>query len=76
MAVHASRTMSEAVNDLQERRFTANFDLTEGIFHDVNSGRTFRAEELPPRSRQQARQDCTWLAPSPREEASASPPHR
>jgi hypothetical protein len=38
--------MTEAVNGLQERGFTANIELINGLFHDVNSGRTFRADEL------------------------------
>jgi hypothetical protein len=38
--------MTEAVNGLQARGFTANFELTNGLFHDVRSGRTFRADEL------------------------------
>jgi hypothetical protein len=46
MAVHAYRTMTEAVNALQDRGFTANFEFIDGLLHDLGNGRTFRADEL------------------------------
>jgi len=46
MTAYTYRTMTEAVNGLQERGFTANIELINGLFHDVNGGRTFRADEL------------------------------
>jgi hypothetical protein len=46
MAVHAYRTMTEAVNGLQDRGFTANFEFIDGLIHDVGSGQTFLADEL------------------------------
>lgn len=38
--------MTEAENGLQERGFTANIELINGLFHDVNGGRTFQPDEL------------------------------
>ena len=46
---HASKlytSMAEAIQGLMKRGFTANFEFLEKTFRDVDSGRTFRAEEL------------------------------
>ncbi|MGQ0696008.1 MAG: hypothetical protein ACT4OL_10600, partial [Nitrospiraceae bacterium] len=38
--------MIEAIEDLKKRGFTANFEFLNQAFQDVNSGRTFKADEL------------------------------
>jgi hypothetical protein len=38
--------MAEALQDLVKRGFTANFEFLDKTFRDVNSGRTFQAENL------------------------------
>jgi len=38
--------MAEAIQELMKRGFTANFEFLDEAFRDVNSGRTFQAEEL------------------------------
>ncbi len=38
--------MTEAVNGRRSRRFTTNIELTDGLFHDVNSRRTFQTHQL------------------------------
>jgi len=46
---HASKlytSMAEAIQELMKRGFTANFEFLDKSFRDVDSGRTFRAEEL------------------------------
>jgi alkylation response protein AidB-like acyl-CoA dehydrogenase len=46
---HAFRlytSMAEALQDLVKRGFTANFEFLDKTFRDVNSGRTFQAENL------------------------------
>jgi len=39
-------SMAEAIQELMKRGFTANFEFLDEAFRDVNSGRTFQAEEL------------------------------
>lgn len=46
MALPPYRTMSEAVQGLRERGFTANFEFLRNAFRDVSSGRTFQAKDL------------------------------
>ena len=36
----------EAIEGLRKRGFTANFEFLDHTFRDVESGRTFRADEL------------------------------
>ena len=38
--------MVEAIEGLKKRGFTANFEFLDHTFRDVESGRTFRADEL------------------------------
>ena len=38
--------MVEAIEGLRKRGFTANFEFLDHTFRDVESGRTFRADEL------------------------------
>ena len=38
--------MVEAIQDLKRREFTANFEFLAQSFRDVDSGRTFKANEL------------------------------
>jgi len=46
MSVNQYGTVTEALEDLARRGFTANFEYLDGAFTVVDSGRTFRAEEL------------------------------
>jgi hypothetical protein len=46
MTAYIYRPMTKAVKGLQERGFTANIELIDGLFHDASSGRTFKADEL------------------------------
>jgi len=39
-------SMTEAIQELKERGFTANFEFLDKAFRDVDSGRTFKAEDL------------------------------
>jgi hypothetical protein len=39
-------TMTEAVEDLKNRGFTANFEFLSQAFRDVDTGRVFQADEL------------------------------
>ena len=39
-------SMAEAIQELRERGFTANFEFLDQAFRDVDSGRTFQAEAL------------------------------
>ena len=46
---HACRlytSMTEAIQDLMKRGFSANFEFLDKALRDVDSGRTFQAEEL------------------------------
>ena len=38
--------MLEAIQELKKRGFTANFEFLNQEFRDVDSGRTFKADEL------------------------------
>ena len=38
--------MLEAIQELKKRGFTTNFEFLDQTFRDVDSGRTFKAEEL------------------------------
>ena len=38
--------MVEAIEGLKKRGFTANFEFLDQTFRDVDSGRTFKADEL------------------------------
>ena len=38
--------MVEAIQELKKRGFTANFEFLNQAFRDVDSGRTFKADEL------------------------------
>jgi hypothetical protein len=46
MSVNQYGTVTEALDDLARRGFTANFEYLDGAFTAVDTGRTFRAEEL------------------------------
>ena len=39
-------TMLEAIQELKKRGFTANFEFLNQAYRDVDSGRTFKADEL------------------------------
>jgi hypothetical protein len=39
-------TMVETIEELKKNGFTANFEFLDQTFQDVDSGRTFRANEL------------------------------
>jgi hypothetical protein len=39
-------SLTEAIQDLTKRGFTANFEFSDQAFRDVNTGRTFNAEDL------------------------------
>lgn len=46
MSVNQYGTVTEALNDLARRGFTANLEYLDGAFTAVDSGRSFKAEEL------------------------------
>ena len=46
MSVNQYSTVSETLNDLARRGFTANLEYLDGAFTAVDSGRSFTAEEL------------------------------
>ncbi|HMU56398.1 MAG TPA: hypothetical protein PKA61_15410 [Nitrospira sp.] len=46
MAVHAYRTVAEAIRDLERRGFTANFEMVNKTFRAVDSGKTFTPDDL------------------------------
>ena len=46
MSVKLYTNMVEAIQELKERGFTANFEFLNHAFRDVDSGRTFKADEL------------------------------
>lgn len=46
MNVKAYRTMTESVQDLKQRGFTANFELLGGRFRAVETGKTFEPSDL------------------------------
>jgi hypothetical protein len=39
-------SMAQAIQELKKRGFTANFEFVDQAFRDVNSGKTFKAEDL------------------------------
>ena len=46
MSVNQYGTVTEALDGLARRGFTANFEYLDGAFTAVDSGRSFTAEEL------------------------------
>ncbi|MGA6826670.1 phosphoribosylpyrophosphate synthetase [Nitrospira sp. NS4] len=46
MSVATYTSMTEAIEELRKRGFTANFEFLDQAFRDVDSGRTFKADEL------------------------------
>ncbi len=46
MSVKRYTNMVEAIEELKKRGFTANFEFLDQTFRDVDSGRTFKADEL------------------------------
>jgi len=46
MQSHEYTSMTEALNGLKARGFTTNFEFLNNTFCAVDSGRTFKAEEL------------------------------
>lgn len=46
MKVVPYKTMTEALEDLKKRGFTANFELLNNVFRAVDSGKTFQAGDL------------------------------
>ena len=46
MSAELYTSMAEAIQELKKRGFTANFEFLNKAFRDVDSGRTFKAEDL------------------------------
>jgi hypothetical protein len=46
MAPHSYKTLSEAVEGLQKRGYTANFEFLNKTFTAINSGKTFMPDDL------------------------------
>ena len=46
MSVKRYTNMLEAIEELKKRGFTGNFEFLDQTFRDVDSGRTFMADEL------------------------------
>ena len=46
MSAKQYTSMAKAIQELKKRGFTANFELLNKSFRDVDSGRTFKAEDL------------------------------
>ena len=46
MSVKRYTNMLEAIEELKKRGFTGNFEFLDQTFRDVDSGRTFKADEL------------------------------
>src|SRR5881296_2107604 len=46
MKVQPYKTMTEALEDLKKRGFTANFELLNNVFRAVDSGKSFQADDL------------------------------
>ena len=46
MSIKSYTNMVEAIQELKKRGFTANFEFLDQTFRDVDSGRTFKADEL------------------------------
>ena len=46
MKVQPYKTMTEALEDLKKRGFTANLELLNNVFRAVDSEKTFQADDL------------------------------
>jgi hypothetical protein len=46
MSVNEYRDVTQALAELARRGYTANFEYLDGVFTAVDSGRTFRPEDL------------------------------
>lgn len=46
MSVKSYNSMTEAMEELRTRGFTANFEFLNQAFRDLESGKTFTADEL------------------------------
>ena len=46
MAIPLDSSMTETIQELRNRGFTTNFEFLNQAFRDVDSKRTFRADEL------------------------------
>lgn len=46
MSVESYNSMTEAMEELRSRGFTANFEFLNQAFRDLESGKTFTADEL------------------------------
>lgn len=46
MSAKQYTSMAEAIQELKKREFTAKFEFFNRAFRDVDSGRTFKAEDL------------------------------
>ena len=46
MKIKTYQTMTEALEDLKKRGFTANFELLNSTFRAMDSGKTFQADDL------------------------------
>ena len=46
MSAKLYTSMTEAIQELKKRGFTANFEFLDQVFREVDSARTFTAEEL------------------------------
>jgi hypothetical protein len=46
MSAKLYTSLAEAIQELKQRGFTANFEFLDTAFRDVDSGRTYKAEEL------------------------------
>lgn len=46
MSIKAYMTVADAIRDLEQRGFTANFELIGKTFRAVESGKTFNPEDL------------------------------
>jgi hypothetical protein len=46
MSAKRYTNMVEAIEELTKRGFTANFEFLDQTFRDVDSGRTFKSDEL------------------------------
>ena len=46
MSVKRYTNMLEAIEELKKRGFTGNFEFLDQTFRDVDSGRTFKADQL------------------------------
>ena len=46
MSIATYTNLTEAIEELRKRGFTANFEFLDQAFRDVDAGRTFRADEL------------------------------